>query len=38
MIPEFITSILDGDEIADVLAYLDFMAGHKVCGGEKACE
>ena len=29
---------LDGDEIADVLAYLAFMAGYKVCGGAKACE
>ncbi len=29
---------LDGDEIADVLAYLAFMTGHKVCGEEKACE
>lgn len=29
---------LDDSEIADALAYLTFMAGQKVCGGEKACE
>ncbi len=30
--------ILDEGEVADVLAYLDFMARHKVCGGANACE
>ena len=29
---------LEPSEIDDALAYLAFMAGQKVCGGEKACE
>jgi mono/diheme cytochrome c family protein len=35
--PAFGRSLDDG-EIADTVAYLTFMAGQKICGGDKACE
>jgi mono/diheme cytochrome c family protein len=35
--PSFHDALSDGD-IADILAYLRFMAAHKVCGGETPCE